>query len=239
MTRTSVSDVLARANAAMVGPDLDVTGALARLLAGVTASLPATAAAVLVDTDGSLEVLAATSHRALDLEMHQAQVDEGPCVDALRTGEEVHEVGAGALVSRWPKAGPAVVASGYRSVQAVPLTWHGQTFGALNVFRADPTGFEHQQLDCRALADAVTLLVVSTQVDHDHLTVGLRAALEDRALVELAKGALAHTRSLDMAEAFHALVALADEEGVTLGVAARHVMYRARSGTLDVRPADS
>ena len=72
MTRTSVSDVLARANAAMVGPDLDVTGALARLLAGVTSSLPATAAAVLVDTDGSLEVLAATSHRALDLEMHQA-----------------------------------------------------------------------------------------------------------------------------------------------------------------------
>ena len=68
MTRTSVSEVLARANAAMVGPDLDVTGALARLLAGITASLPATAAAVLVDAEGSLEVLAATSHRALDLE---------------------------------------------------------------------------------------------------------------------------------------------------------------------------
>ena len=239
MTRTSVSDVLARANAAMVGPDFDVTGALARLLAGVTASLPATAAAVLVDTDGSLEVLAATSHRALDLEMHQAQVDEGPCLDALRTGEEVHEVGPDALVARWPQAGPAVVSSGYRSVQALPLTWHGRTFGALNVFRADASGFESQQPDCRALADAVTLLIVSAKVDHDHLAAGLRAALEDRALVELAKGALAHARSLDMAEAFDALVALADEEGVTLGVAARQVMYRARSGTLDARPAGS
>ena len=39
MTRTSVADVLAKANAAMVGPEFDVTGALARLLAGVTASL--------------------------------------------------------------------------------------------------------------------------------------------------------------------------------------------------------
>ena len=239
MTRTSVSDVLARANAALVGSEPDVTGALARLLTGVTASLPATAAAVLVDTDGSLQVLAATSHRALDLEMHQAQTDEGPCLDALRGGAEVHEVGAAALVERWPTSGPFIVGSGYLSVQALPLSWHGRTFGALNVFRAQPEGFELQQSDCRALADAVTLLIVSAHVDHDHLADGLRAALEERALVELAKGALAHTRSLDMAEAFDALVALADEEGVTLGVAARHVMYRARSGTLDVRAADS
>ena len=65
------------------------------------------------------------------------------------------------------------------------------------------------------------------------------SALEDHALVELAKGALAHARSLDLAEAFDALVALADEEGVTLGVAARQVMYRARSGILDARPSGS
>src|SRR3954471_18049143 len=67
MTTTSVSEVLASANAAMVRPDLDVTGALAQLLAGVTAALPASAAAVLVDAEGALEVLAATSHRALHL----------------------------------------------------------------------------------------------------------------------------------------------------------------------------
>lgn len=236
MKLTSVSDVLARANAAMVGPDLDVTGALARLVAGVTTALPAQAAAVLVDVDGRLEVLAATSHRALDLEMHQAQVDQGPCLDAIRVGEEVHEVGAEALVARWPLAGPFIVASGYRSVQALPLTWHGATFGALNVFRADPTGFAEQQAECRALADAVTLLIVSAHVEHDHLAVGLRTALAERAVVEQAKGALAHTRSLDMAAAFEALGAIADEEDVSLGVAARWVMDRARAGTLDARP---
>jgi hypothetical protein len=239
MTRTSVSEVLAGANAAMVGPDLDVTGALARLLAGVTASLPAAAAAVLVDSVDSLEVLAATSHRALDLEMYQAQVEEGPCVEAVHTGSEVHAVGAEAIGARWAQAGPAIVASGYRAVQALPLAWHGETFGALNVFREDPVGFEEQQSDCRALADAVTLLIVSAQVDHDHLAAGLRAALEDRAVVELAKGALAHSRSLHMAQAFDALVSLADEEEVTLGVAARRVMDRARSGTLDARRAGS
>ena len=114
------------------------------------------------------------------------------------------------------------MASGYRSVQALPLTWHGRPSAPSTC--SGRSGFEHQQPDCRALADAVTLLIVSAHVDHDHLAAGLRAALEDRALVELAKGALAHTRSLDMAEAFDALVALADEEEVTLGVAARRVM---------------
>ena len=112
MTRTSVSEVLARANAAMVGPDLDVTGALARLLTGVTAALPASAAAVLVDTDGSLEVLAATSHRALDLEMHQAQVDEGPCLDALRTG-----VGGARGRGRRPRRALAAGGPGHRRLR--------------------------------------------------------------------------------------------------------------------------
>ena len=64
MTTTSVTDVLTRANAAMVGPHPDVTGALAQLLAGVLDVLSADAAAVLVTSDDSLEVLAATSHRA-------------------------------------------------------------------------------------------------------------------------------------------------------------------------------
>ena len=86
MTRLTVSEVLAGANAAIVGPDLDVTGALASLLTGVTGALPADAAAVLVTTEGSLEVLAATSHRVADLEVYQAQVDEGPCLDAMHTG---------------------------------------------------------------------------------------------------------------------------------------------------------
>ena len=73
MKRYSVSDVLAGANAAMVGPDFDVTGALASMVAGVASALSARAAAILVEVDGDLEVLAATSHRTLDLEIHQAQ----------------------------------------------------------------------------------------------------------------------------------------------------------------------
>ena len=110
MNRLSVSEVLARANATMVQPGFDVTGALASLLAGVAAALPADAAAVLVEAEGNLEVLAATSHRVADLELYQAQVDEGPCVDAIRLGEAVGLTGAAALAERWPVAGPVITA---------------------------------------------------------------------------------------------------------------------------------
>ena len=79
MKHLGVADVLARANAAMVGPDFDVTGALATLVVGVTSALSTRAAAVLVEVDRDLEVLAASSHRVLDLEIHQAQAQEGPC----------------------------------------------------------------------------------------------------------------------------------------------------------------
>jgi hypothetical protein len=235
MKQISVSDVLASANAAMVGPDLDLTGALASLVVGATAALSVKAAAVLVDVDGRLEVLTATSHRTLDLELHQAQTHEGPCLETMDSGVEVHEVGAGAIVGRWPLVGPQIVDSGYRSVQAMPLTWHGATFGGLNLFREEATGFEHQLADCRALADAVTLLLVSARLTHDELGVGLRAALEERATVELAKGALAHAWQLDMPEAFDALTALAEQEQLSLGVAARLVMERARERHLGAR----
>jgi len=239
MKQLSVSDVLAGANAAMVGPQFDVTGALATMVVGVPSALSTRAAAVLVDVDGHLEVLAASSHRALDLEIHQTQAQEGPCLDTMQTGVEEHEVGADAITARWPRVGPMIVASGYESVQALPLRWHGVTFGGLNLFRAEPTGFEDQQAECRAVADAVTMLIVSAHLDHDQLRPGLRSALEERAVVELAKGALAHAWELDMASAYDALTGWAEEHHVSLGLAARQVMDQARNKELAPRTAPS
>jgi hypothetical protein len=224
--------VLARANAAMVEPEADVTGALASLLSGAMQALPADAAGVLVDSDGTLEVLAATSHRATDLEAYQRQVEEGPCLDVIRSGHPASACGAEALDEQWPQTGPAIRRAGYISVQAMPLRWQGNTFGGLNLFRTDPVDFDAEQAECRALADAVTLILVTGHLDARHVAEGLRTALTDRAVVEQAKGALAHTQSLEMSGAFAALCALADAEGVTLGVAARRVMHQARTGNL-------
>lgn len=233
MSPTTVSEVLADAAASMVSPDRDVTGALSTLLAGVAEVVPADAAAVLVETEGGhLELLAATSHRVADLEMYHVQADEGPCVDSIRGDEEVSETGTERILARWPATGTAMVRSGYAGVHATPLRWRGTCFGALTVFyvRDDlpgPTGAE-----CRALADAATMLIVSTHLGDGDLRASLHAALRGRAVVEQAKGVLAQVGSLDMASAYDELVRLTAEDGGSLGEMARRVVRAAALGTL-------
>jgi hypothetical protein len=232
MNHLTVAQALARANASMVEADTDVAGALVSLLVTATHEVQADAAAVLVECDGSMDVLAATSHRVADLEAYQAQVDEGPCVDAIRSGAVVDVAGAEAVVARWPLCGPAMLRAGYTAVHATPLTWHGVTFGGLNVFRSEAASFGPREMECRALADAATLVIVSRNIGPDVMLDGLRQVLEERAVVEQAKGALAHVNSLDMAQAYEALLARSESEGSTLGVTARRVLDLARRGAL-------
>lgn len=192
MKPMSISEVLARANATMVDPARDVTGALAALLAGAVEALPADAAAVLVEVDGSLDLLAATSHRVADLEVYQAQVDEGPCLDAVRRGVPVGLAGAAALAERWPVAGPVIVRSGYTAVEATPLVFQGVAFGGLNVFRSDAADFHDRRAECRALADAVTLVIVSGQLSPEHVAEG--TAPRHRGTARDGAGAHGHPR---------------------------------------------
>lgn len=231
MTVMSVTDVLAQANAAMVGPHHDVTGILAELLTGVVDVLSANAAAVLVTSNDSLEVLTATSHRAVDLELHQIQLSEGPCLDALHTGDSISEHGDAPILRRWPSTGQVILSAGYTAVEATPLRWHDQTFGALNVFWSSEEAFQ-ERVDVRAMADALTLVLVSGTLEDEALAHSLSSALQNRGLVEQAKGALAHVLDIDTAEAFQSLTALARRDHLTLGRAAEHVMALARRGVL-------
>ena len=128
---------------------------------------------------------------------------------------------------------------------AGPLTGDPECWEALEAAGAGaivlPSLFE-EEIEREAFAlEAIQAFGAELSESSSHLPQIDSAGTADRylTLVELAKGALAHTRSLDMGAAFDALVALADDEGVTLGVATRQVMYRARSGTLDARPTGS
>jgi GAF domain-containing protein len=217
----------------MVAADGDVADGLATLLGGARVVLAADAVAVLVRFEGSLELLSATSHREADLRIHEAQATEGPCVEAIESGADVALAGPDAIRERWPAVGPLVVDAGYETVWAVPLTWHGESFGGLNVFHRDRVSVPARHTaTARALADAATMLLVSSRVDEGRLAASLRPALEARAAVEQAKGALSFVRSEDMETAYRSLREIADGEGIALGSAARAVVERARRGTL-------
>lgn len=230
----TLSEVLSRSTAAMVAGGKDLTGALATLLHHAVDALGATSGGILVrGPRGTLELLAATSHRAADLELAQLQAEEGPCFDSINESVVVQVEGRDALLTRWPTTGRHMIEAGYDAVQATPMTWRGQTFGGLNIFWAAQVPVAADTKAARALADATTMLLLSRgPLPPQLLTESVSKGLADRVVIEQAKGALAHVRSLDGAGAYETLVDLARSEDITLGEAARRVLEQARQRRL-------
>jgi len=235
--RTSVTDAEARATralavaAAAMVDDHDVIGILTELLRGSADALGAAAAGLVVKEDehGRLEFLTATSHRVEELELYQLQVDSGPCVDCVHTDEHVFATRLEDVRSRWPELEEPFRRAGFVGVHAAPLHWHGRAIGALNLFWTNDgeLGERGARLS-QTFADVATMAIVNSgYVPVTQVLRRTRAALRERAVIEQAKGVLAHQEGLDMAEAFDRLVELAGRNGHDLRLTAEDVVRRA------------
>lgn len=229
MQTTEAAIALAKASAALV-EDHDVSGFLASLLASVQSVLGAGACGILVDDGHGLEVLAASSHDAAELELHQAQFYEGPCVDAHASAAPIAASGTVELARRWRRVGPVIVAGGFEYVHASPLRWHGSALGAMGVFRAGETPFTpEEEVVAQAFADIATLLIVQTEhVDLAESTQRVQEALATRVVVEQAKGVLAELENVPMNSAYALLLQRAAESGETLTATARSMIESAQ-----------
>ena len=203
---------------------------LSELVHECATSLPADAAALLVTNGrGSLELLSATSHRASELEVYQAQHRSGPCVDVLRHGDRVVAVGADDIITRWPDVGTVIVESGFQAVHALPMTWHGRVLGGLNVFSAEAVPLEGASLQlAQNFADVASIALAQPgMLEDDELDARISAALEGRVVIEQAKGVLAHTLGVDMAAAYDELLRRTLDTRSTLSTTAREVIREA------------
>ena len=81
----------------------------------------AEAGLLLADPAGRVNVAASSSHRMELLERFEIQYDEGPCLDALRTGQLVRCADLTKAIERWPRFAPEAVARGYGSVYAAAV----------------------------------------------------------------------------------------------------------------------
>src|ERR1700712_5534468 len=89
---------------------------------------------MLADQRGRLEFMAGSDENVRLVELFQLQNQEGPCLDAFRTGIPVINVELGAAAGQWPQFAPRATAAGFSSVHAFPLRLREQVIGALNVF---------------------------------------------------------------------------------------------------------
>ncbi|MEV6510269.1 GAF and ANTAR domain-containing protein [Streptomyces sp. NPDC051642] len=189
--------------------DFDLIDFLRLLTDRCVGMLGASAAGVLLaDRDGELRVMAASDEQVRLLELFQLQNDEGPCLEAFRTGTQVIVPDLTREIDRWPRFATAAHRGGFGAVQALPMRLREETVGALNLFHAAPGPFDPVDAPiAQALADVATisLLQQRSSARSTVLNEQLQTALNGRVLVEQAKGKLAERQGIDMEQAFTAL----------------------------------
>ena len=160
---------------------------------------------LLVDQQGRLEGLAATSGAARLLELLQLEEQEGPGVECFRSGRPVAVPDVAATKDRWPRFAVACLGVGFASVNALPMRRREQVIGTMNLFCARGGGLNPGALRvAHALTAVATIAVLLQRVRHDQqrLVEQLQTALTSRVAIEQAKGVLAERWNVDPEQAF-------------------------------------
>jgi GAF domain-containing protein len=193
--------------------DYDVVDMLTGLADRCVSVLGVSAAGVMLAAPaGDLNLVASSSEAMRLLELFELQAEEGPCLDAFRTGDPVEHQNLEAGGGRWPSFSAAALQAGFQSALALPLRLRKLTLGALNLLRAarEPMT-EADLIVARAFADLAALSIVQhrASVDAQRLNEQLSVALTSRIVIEQAKGVISERVGVDLAEAFSRLRAFA------------------------------
>jgi GAF domain-containing protein len=207
---------------------LDLLEQVLALTAEAVTSCAAVSVTV-VDDDGGYTTAAASSDDARAIDAAQYELLEGPCIDALRSGE-VHRVGDLAAEERWPAFRERARSLGYRTVLAVPLRAGADVVGALNVFADGPDGLTDRDV---ALAGRIAAPAAATLANGraygrvSRLAAQLEQAMASRAAIEQAKGILMAQQRCSAEEAFAILRRLSQATNRKLRDVAAEVVARA------------
>ena len=142
--------------------DYDVVDLLTGLTDRCVTLLGVSAAGVmLASPSGGLGLVASSSEAMRLLELFELQEQEGPCLDAFRSGGRVDEADLRAGSGRWPLFSAAAVRAGFQSAVALPLRLREVTLGALNLLSTTraPIG-EADVIVARGFADLAALSIL-------------------------------------------------------------------------------
>ena len=158
--------------------------------------------------DGVPRLVASSSEAMRLLELFELQSQEGPCLDAFRTGERVDQEDLQAGMGPWPRFATAAIEAGFRSAFAVPLRLRDTTLGAVNLFRAEASPIDEMDaVVARAFADlaAISILQDRAATEVRRVNDQLTHALASRILIEQAKGIISERAGITLPEAFSRL----------------------------------
>ncbi len=166
----------------------------------------AEASVTLIANDKATSV-AYTGQLALDLDESQYGRGYGPCLEAA-VGEEIREITDARQETRWPDYAAAAVERGSLSSLSVPVPVREAVRGALNLYAVEADAFDDDYRDtARAFASYAAVAVHNMHLYESSrdLANHLDAAMQNRAVIEQAKGILMAQRRCGAAEAFNML----------------------------------
>ncbi len=213
--------------ASRMAESFDVNDVLYELCDHAITVLGATGAGVsVVNSSGELRFVTATSQLVVEMERVQEDHQQGPCVEAFRSGH-TRVVARAADLDEWPTYRDTAKQLGLISVAGVPLALNGQSVGALSVYAAEERNWSEEMLEsAQVLADIATSYVLRAgELAQAHqLNEQLQGALDTRVIIEQAKGMLARDHDLSVDDAFELLRSHSRANNLPLREAARAVV---------------
>jgi signal transduction protein with GAF and PtsI domain len=185
---------------------------------------------VSLNRHGKLRTVAASNDTVLEMDHHQYDSGEGPCVAAAAEGHEFH-IDSLARETRWPTFVPKATEQGIKSILSTPLIPHTRPLGALNIYSDAERAFgtsEKELAQLFATQTEILLGVAGAEVSDEQRTARIADALRSREVIALATGVLMERDGATQDEAAARLRKASRAQGVTMRQHASDVVASTR-----------
>ncbi len=168
--------------------------------------------------DGRPVTVACSDPVAARVDEVQYQLDDGPCLHAMRDGHMVR-IEDTAEQARWPEFEAQAASHGIRSCLALPLNTDGQPVGALNLYAREASAFgpaEARLAENLAHNASGALSLAMRLASHAALIGQLRSSLASRGVIDQALGIIMAREHCPQERAFAILRSASQNSNVKL-----------------------
>ena len=181
---------------------------------------------ITLQPNGRPLTVASSDANAAQVDELQYSLDHGPCLTALRTGEQIR-VDDLAADPRWRDYAVRALACGVRSSLSMPLITPERSVGAFNLYSDRPGffGAAETRLAERFAREATVAVGIAARLAAQAvLTEQLRASLASRAVIDQALGVIMAQQRCTAAEAFDILRSASQNRNVKVREIAEQVI---------------
>jgi GAF domain-containing protein len=196
----------------------DVTDVLHELAGRVARVVGVSGAGVVLRHGTGIRFVIADSEAVRVLEQLQEEHQQGPCVDAIDSGEPVTVEHLPDMGWRWPEYVARATDLGFAAVASLPMC-NRSRIGGLDLYHPHRHAWSEDELRvARVFTDIATGYVLNaSELQRQRRTAEqLQRALDSRVVIEQAKGIIAAERKVKVDQAFALLRKYANDHNATL-----------------------